>query len=288
MKNKDTRQNAVTTIGYIFEKISDFEYEPIRDYLKNLNVDIEAVKLRFGLGFAHKKVYIDLLECYYKDSFDGHLTLYILLHEIGHVLRVRADKDLQERLETDDFEVYFADVLIEEEAADYYATNQFKLLTGVDVSPEVLSKQADLEDPKYKQQMETVFNKKKLDGSWDVFLESIIDRDFEFRTKDISWNTMYEEEERMVRACIHGCFYNAFNIPDDRDVILFNPFTFKGIRANKESMDDYNEKDVMMMNPFNSKYTSKASYENGEVVEAYKAEDGKWVPIDLETLRKEE
>ena len=283
-KNKDTHFNGRVAIGFILYGISDFNYEPIRDFIDNLDIKIEAVKLKFGFGFAHKKIYLDLLEIYNKDVWGGHFTLYILLYEVGHILRIREDEDLVERLNNDDFDVFFNDILIEEEAAHEYAVKQFKLLTGVEVNQDFLKSRLDINTDRFRNQSEQVFARKKMFGSWDAFIESIIDRDYVFRVNDLSWNTDFTKEERHIRACINGDYYNPFDIPDDRDLILFNPFTFVGIRANGESMNDYNEKDVMMMNPFNSHYTRKASFENGKVVEAYEIVDDEWESIDLETL----
>jgi len=283
MKNKDTFFNARAAIGFILHKISDFNYEPIKDYLDNLDADVEAVKLRFGLGFTHKKVYLDLLEIYYKDRWNGHLTLYTLLHEIGHTLRIKENEDLLNILETDDFEVYFNNVLIEEAAAHEYAVNQFKLLTGVELNEGLEASMPDINSDSFREVMMQVFNKKQNFDSFAEFGESLIDRDFVFKTKDLSWN-QYPDEERHIRACIAGSYYNPFNIPKDSDMVMFNASTFEGTRFDESTMDDYNEKDVMIMNPFNSKYISKVSYENGKVVEAFRVEDNEWVSVDLNTL----
>ena len=278
------------TLAYLLQD-SGFDWEVIEEYLDDLTIEIELVKLPQVLGFAIDKVYIDFLNIYHiakRQKCKGHLPLYVLLHEIGHMLRITGDDELKAILEGDDFEVYFNSVLEEEEAVHDYALKIFKELTGEDVSEVILNGQPDIHSDNYRHVMLQTFEGKIALGGWDKFIDKMVDRDYEWRTKEISWNTMYEEEERMVRCCINGDFYNPFKDKDlFKDKVSYNPFTFEAIKLNGESLDDYNEKDVVMMNPFNSRYTTKASYENGKVVEAYMAEDNQWVPIDLETLNKE-
>lgn len=265
------------TLAYLMRD-SGIDFEPIREYIKELDIKIELVKLPKALGFAAvDTVYIDFLNIYYKDQFKGRLALFILLHEIGHIKRILANEKLRDVLDGEDFEAYYDSVFEEEEAANTYAIETFKALTNEDVPQMILLKQADTTSSDYRAMMQHVWETKNALGGWDKFIDNFVDRNYELVVKDITWNTMFEEEERLVRSCIGGKFYNPFEIPKDYDLKLYNPFTFEVIRASGDPVDDYNEKDVHHMNPFNSRYVSKCSYVNGKPVEAFRAVDDKWV-----------
>tara|TARA_R110000796_G_scaffold162503_2_gene279281 strand:- start:917 stop:1780 length:864 start_codon:yes stop_codon:yes gene_type:complete len=275
------------TLGYLIED-ANFDWNAIKTYIDELDIEIEVVKLKEGLGFANDKVYIDLLECYRQCKGDKSLVLFVLLHEVGHMKRINTNPELKNLLETSDFDAYFESVITEEHAANEYAKTIFKELTGIEPNNFYMVSEIMLRRDTYKARIKEVFNKKQELGSWKNFTHDyLIDRDYVWRTKDLSWNTMHSEEERMVRCCINGDFYNPFD-PELRksNTISANPFSFDILRMNGGPIDDYSEKDVTFMNPFNSRYISKASYENGELIEAYEVIDNEWVGIDLNQLKE--
>lgn len=283
MKNKILNM----ALGYLIQD-ANFDWNLIETYLDELDVEVEVVKLKEGLGFTNDKVYIDLLECYHQCRGDKSLALFVLLHEVGHMKRINANPELRNLLETSDFDVYFESVITEEHAANEYAKATFKELTGIEPNHFYIVSEDLLRLDRYKAQIKEVFKEKEKLGSWENFIHDyLIDHDYVWRTKDLSWNTMYSEEERMLRCCINGDFYNPFDVElRESNRIMGSPYSFEINRINGDPIDDYTENDVTFMNPFNSRYVSKASYENGKLIEAYEVIDNEWVPVDLDKLKE--
>lgn len=275
------------TLSYFLQG-TDFVWAPIENYLNELDIEIEIVKLKEGLGFSNDKVYIDLLECYHQCRGEKSLALFLLLHEVGHMKRINANPELRNLLETSDFDVYFESVITEENAANEYAKATFKELTGIEPNHFYIIPEEMLRDTKYKAKIKEVFKRKEKLGSWGIFIQDyLIDHDYVWRTKELYWNTMYSEDERMLRCCINGDFYNPFDVELRKsNRIIGSPYSFEINRMNGDPIDDYTENDVTFMNPFNSRYVSKASYENGKLIEAYKVIDNEWVPVDLDKLKE--
>lgn len=144
-------------------------------FIESLEFDIEVMRMFHGVGFANDKLYIDLRKCHWRDislGLKGEFTLVVLLHEIGHMLRITAnDHKLLKYIDTvEEFDEYFETVLEEEEFTDLFTQEKFEQLLGYPIPWSITSRMTDIQTNNYKSSMLEIFEKKQEYGSWVYFL----------------------------------------------------------------------------------------------------------------------
>lgn len=172
------------TLACILQDRIGFNWKNIINYLDGLDIEFELVRISQGLGFSYDKVYIDFSNIKAVENRyggNGDLALYVLLHEIGHMLRIKENDELQTILDGDDFDAYFKTVLVEEEAVHEYALKTFKELTGRDVDDFVIDVQPNIHSRYYKDSMSMIFDRKNKLGGWSNFIDEMVDRDFDWK-----------------------------------------------------------------------------------------------------------
>jgi hypothetical protein len=144
-------------------------------FLDSLEFELEPMRMTEGIGFANNKLYIDLKKCNDIDrrlGMKGEFTLIVLLHEIGHMLRLTTNNNkLCNYLNNiNDFDSYYETILDEEEFTEIYSEEKFEMLLGRKLPYIIKRSIVDINDESYKNQMRNVFTTKQELGSWERYI----------------------------------------------------------------------------------------------------------------------
>lgn len=157
------------------ELLSKEKLQEFLDYIESLDFEIEPMNMIWGFGFANDKLYIDFRKCHIKDGYipnEGEYTLMVLLHEIGHMIRIMENnKKLFHHLDTvESFDEFFETVMKEEKYAEGFAEKKFEEILGYPMPYYIKSTIPEVTHESYKDIMRDVFQKKQEYGSWVKFL----------------------------------------------------------------------------------------------------------------------